>query len=375
MNRLVKIIVFSCFWICSGSAILAQSDKSLDSLISAASLKVYSQPRQAIALGLQYYKLSKNNIPAKISTLLVIGNGYAAGNDYEKAIKYVSEANALAAASEDRINQLRTLGFLASQYLRLEMNKKALVYLNDADQIAKTSKIPDSMRYLRGNIYLLKGLVYKHNLDCDFAVSHFNKAIFEFRNQPKNKFARANIAQAYNQKGFCLIEKRPSDSAKASFENAIRSAKENNSQSIIANSLMGLGVINGLEKKTKQAIVYLNQSREIAEKLQLAELKSEVYLNLSKNYLAVNDLVNHRKYEQLNMETASKMNDKQNKVLSKVFKNDRSAEDKNFENDRKDYLYVIGFLLFFILLYIGFVAYKTNRKKKKLKEMKQNSGA
>lgn len=350
----------------------AQAPAKADSLLLAASLEIFNHPEKSIQTALKIYKHSGSNTPRKIRALVVVGNGYAAIEDREKAIKYVTQAYALAKSSKDTINQMRTLGLLASQYLQLEMNRKALDYLDIADKIGKTNTLPDSIRYLRGNIYLLKGLVYKHNRNCDFATGLFNKAITEFSTHSKNKAARANIGQAYSQKGFCEFEEAEYDSSKVSFNKAIEAGNVSHSNIIIASSLMGLAKISAVAVKNEQAITFLNKALTLAEETGSPGLKNDIYKELAVNYLAINDVHNHQKYEQLY--TAAKIDIEQKEIntLNRDLKTTSQQTQAVFLKERNNYIFGSALLLVFTIAYTTYIIYRTRIQRKKVKEMHHN---
>jgi tetratricopeptide (TPR) repeat protein len=267
---------------------------------------------------------------------------------------------------------MRTLGLLASQYLQLEMNRKALDYLDIADKIGRTGVLPDSIRYMRGNIYLLKGLVYKHNHNCDFATDLFNKAITEFSIHSKNKAARANIGQAYSQKAFCEFERTQYDSATVSFNKAIEAGNLSGSNSIIAGSLAGLAKISLVKNQNTEAVAYLNKALTYTEKSNIAGLTSDIYKELTLNYLALNDLTNHQKYVQLYNAAKTALEDKELKTLNRDLKNTSLQTEAVFIQQRNNYIFGTVVLLVFILSFTAFIIYRTRIQRKKVKEMHQD---
>ncbi|SMC84069.1 hypothetical protein [Moheibacter sediminis] len=363
--KFVIILIFSV--LCQLS--LAQNNKEIDSLIAEANSFIFKNPQKTIQIGEEILERKNISNSYKISSYILIANGYAALNEYEKSIDFAIKANNLSAETKDHANQIRTLGFIGNQYIRIEMRDEAWYYLDKADKLSQTASLPDSMKYLIGNINLLKGFLYKRSLDCEYAIKHFNKAIIEFRKDEGNGFAVANLGQAYNQKGFCYMS-IDKDSAELSFWKGLADARKNGAKSLECNALIGLAEIQNFRKDFKGSTEMLSEALMLSKEVQQIEMENRIYKLLADNYLATDDFENHLLYKNLFESTQSKVLADNTKSVNELIKKRNEEKREIYDSNENKFILVLSTLIFIFISSILFLGYFLWKKSQKIRKMK-----
>lgn len=340
----------------------AQNNKKIDSLIGVANTFMFKNPQKTIQIGKGLLKKKDISDSYKISSYILIANGFAAMNDYKKSIDFALKANELSEKIKDNANQIRTLGLIGNQYTRIEMREEAWKYLDKADKLTQTIYLPDSMKYLIGNINLLKGFLYKRSLDCGYAIKHFDKAIAAFKKDKKG-FAVANLGQAYNQKGYCYLSINK-DSAKVSFENGLADARKNGAKSLECNALVGLSEIESGNENFKTSNDTLLYALKLAKEINQIEMQTKIYKLLSNNFVAIGDFKNHLNYEKLFESTQSKFASENIKSVNELIKKRNEYKQKIFESKQKFQSTIIYILLVVLIIIICLFGYFFMKKRR-----------
>lgn len=347
----------------------AQNNKKIDSLVSVANSFIFKNPQKTIQIGEEILDRKNISDSYKISSYILIANGYAALNEYEKSIDFAIKANNLSAETKDNVNQIRTLGFIGNQYIRIEMRDEAWHYLDKADKLSQTASLPDSMKYLIGNINLLKGFLYKRSLDCEYAIKHFNKAIVEFQKDKENGFAMANLGQAYNQKGFCYMSINK-DSAELSLNKGLADARKNGAKSLECNALIGLSEIQNFRKDYIVSNEILFQALPLSKEVKQVEMESRIYKLLSDNFIAVNDIENHLKYKKLFESSQITVASDDIKSVNELIKKRNDDKQEIYNSNQNQFTLVLSILIVILLALILFLSYFLWKKSEKIKKLK-----
>lgn len=342
----------------------AQNNKKIDSLIGVANSFMFKNPQKTIDIGEELLKKKDISDSYKISSYILIANGFAAMNDYKKSIDFALKANELSEKIKDNANQIRTLGLIGNQYTRIEMREEAWKYLDKADKLTQTIYLPDSMKYLIGNINLLKGFLYKRSLDCGYAIKHFNKAIAAFKKDKKG-FAVANLGQAYNQKGYCYLSINK-DSAKVSFENGLADARKNGAKSLECNALVGLSEIEIDKANFKTSNDTLFYALKLAKEIHQTEMETRIYKLLSNNFVAIGDFKNHLTYENLYENAQAKFDSENIKSVNELIKKRNEYKQTIFDSKQKQYATIISILSVILIIIIGLFIYLFVKKSRKI---------
>ncbi|WP_165593567.1 tetratricopeptide repeat protein [Aequorivita soesokkakensis] len=374
-----KLILFSCAIIFFGGSFssFAQTRAELDSLRSEASTITYNNPELAIEKGLSLYKLAKKDPSTQIGALIIVANGYAVLKNHDKVLEYAFQADSIAKNSKIYTDRIRVLGFIGGEYQRLNLSSKALNYLDQAYEISVSHPLPDSLKFLQGNILFVKGLIQKDNLGCEYALQYFKQAEEVFKNNISSNAINASVAIASNKIGDCNFEMKDYKKAKENYEEAIVYAKKINATKNIAYSELGLANILSTEGKNGEAIQILERAIRSIENVNDIGINSEIYKSLSENYAAIGNAENANKYTSLYLAEQDKLLSEEKKSLNKVV-NDLSSENvKKRERQKDKYNYLFLFFGIVLLLVILIVVKKIIAKRRKIflhkEELKKSS--
>ena len=368
LQFLYKLFTVFCAIILFGSSFLlqAQTRAQLDSLRSEASVITYNNPELAIEKGLELYKLAKKDPSTQIGALIIVANGYAVLKNHDKVLEYAFRADSIAKNSKNFTDRIRVLGFIGGEYQRLNLSDKALNYLDQAYDISVSHPLPDSLRFLQGNILFVKGLIQKDKLGCDYALQYFKQAEEVFKSNISSKAINASIAIASNKIGDCNFEMKNYKKARENYEESIFYAKKINAIKSIAYSELGLAKILSVEGENSSAIEMLEEAKASIENVNDIGTNSEIYKALSENYTAIGDTENANKYTSLYLAEQEKLLSEEKKSLNKVV-NDLSSENVKKREEQKDkYNYLFLFFGIVLLLVILIVARKIIAKRRKI---------
>lgn len=355
----------------------SQTRAQLDSLRAEANIVVYSNPELAIEKGKQLYKMAKNDPSTQIGALLILANGYAVLKNHDKVLEYAFKADSVAERNNNFTDRIRVLGFIGGEYQRLKLSDKALSYLDQAYDISVKHPLPDTLKFLQGNILFVKGLIQKDNLGCEYALRYMNDAKEIFKQNITSKTINASIAIANNNIGDCNFEMKAFDKAKANYEESIFYAQKINATKNIAYAELGLANILSEEGKNQEAIEMLEKALKSIENVNDIGINSEIYKALSEKYSAVGDTENFNKYTSLYLAEQEKLLSAENKSLNKVTKDLTSENLKKREAQKSKYNYLFLFFGIVLVLVILVVVKKIIAKRRKIslhkEELKKSS--
>lgn len=356
--------LFFFFAVCHLSQ--AQSRAELDSLRSEASVMLYNDPKLSIKKGLQLYEIAKKDPSIQIGALIVIANGYAVLKNHDQVLKYAFKADSIAKNNNNFTDRMRILTFIGGEYQRLNLSDKALNYLDQAYEISVKHPLPDSLKFLQGNMLFVKGLVQKNNLGCEYALEYFTQAEKVFKSNISGKAINANIAIANNKIGDCNFEMKDYEKAKKNYEESIFYAQKINSTKNIAYSELGLANILSKQGEKQKAIDLLEKALSSIKNMNDIGINSEIYKALSENYSAIGDTENFNKYTSLYSTEQEKLLSEEKKSLNKVA-NDLSIENIEKQREQKNkYLYLFLFSGCVLGLVLYFSIKKILSKKRKI---------
>ncbi len=350
---------------------IAQNRAHLDSLRQEASVVTYSDPELAIKKGLELYSLAKDDPSTQIGALIIIANGYAILKKHDNVLKYAFKADSIAEKSNTYSDRIRVLGFIGGEYQRLNLNDKALNYLDQAYEISVKNPLPDSLKFLQGNILFVKGLIQKDHLGCEYALPFLEQARAVFKNNISSKTINASIAIADSNIGDCNFEMENYDEAEKNYNEAIEYASKVNSTKSIAYGNLGLANILAKKGKYKEAIIILEAAFLSIKKINDPGTNSQVLKALSENYEAVGDTENFNKYSSLYIAENEKLLDEEKKSLKKIV-TDLSSENSAERTQQKNkYTYLFLFLGVIFMLLIVLIIRNILQKRKKIAEQRQ----
>jgi len=366
----IALLALVALLLCTGFPAFAQSHADADTLLLEAGKLMYKDPAKSATIALQVYEDSGNNKEQQILSLILASNAYFSMKDSKEAKKYAFKALALAEKNNDYVNQVKVYGLIGNHYQVLKLNEKARFYLGKAEAIMQKHALPNDMRYLKGNIFAVKGNSYKNDLDCDFAITYFDKAIHEFK-QATNTSAVNNLNMVQVQKGFCVLEKQLPNEAAAIFTNVLATPSAPKVYDIWVYAKIGLARSYYLQKNYAAAVAQLNDALEKNKSQDNVTIEHELYRNLSANYLQLNDDARYKLYNTLYHQTFKEVNDDETQLFSHLINEvSADAEIKIAEEHNTHRTYFIGLILIGLLAVVipGIIVYKKQKKVSNLKK-------
>jgi tetratricopeptide (TPR) repeat protein len=318
------LLLFNCFYI------FAQDQKKLEQLIKSSNNEMYENPDKVITTGLKIIQLSKNNIDLKIKAYKLVSDGYSSKRDYQKSLKYLIKAIGLLPKSEDKLLKISIDTKAGIQYHQLNIYESAITYLDRAEKMCLEYPVQDSVRSFLGVNYIVRGFIYKEKLNCDIAISFFDKGIKELSSNNKAFENASRISIAKYNKGNCYILTDQNGLAEQSFKEALQFAKKLNAKSLEAFALKGIAQIYTLNGNYLAAITELNHAYLIADGVNDLVLNQEIYKGLSENYLALNNPIKYQEYQQKLTQTQTKLKENERASIENLLlENYNNLENKS----------------------------------------------
>ncbi|SFN47798.1 Tetratricopeptide repeat-containing protein [Bizionia echini] len=356
-----------------------QNSQQIDSLITARMNDIYENPDQSIAYGLSVYQDSKTSNVLKIRALMLMSLGYTSKRDYQKALKYIIKANELSSDSDSQTLKTRILFSTGILYQQLKIYDKSIEYMEKIEQVSLMPSLRDSIdiQITLANSYIVKGFIYKDNLNCDIALEYFDKGVREYEKFNTAKH-NANLSIIYYNKGNCYILLSEYGNAKNSFNRSIGLAKLDKANSLISFAQKGLAEVYTLEGNYQDAINLLQKALETSKNVGDLVLNLGIYKGLFENYLALNQWDEYQKYYDLYLKTqlAVKISER-NSVSDSIDENSKLQNEKitviqnQFQN-RLKWIIVTVFIIGMIVVLLEIKSRKRIKILQKTVEKTQN---
>ncbi|MBP6056779.1 MAG: tetratricopeptide repeat protein [Candidatus Fonsibacter sp.] len=349
-------------------SVFAQDQKKLEQLIKTANVEMYENPEKVISTGLKIIQLSKNNIDLKIKAYKLVSDGYSSKREYQKSLKYLIKALELLPKSEDKLLKISIDTKAGIQYHQLNIYQSAITYLDRAEKMCLEYPVKDSVSSFLGVNYVVRGFIYKEKLNCDIAISFFDKGIKELSSKNKINENATRISIAKYNKGNCYLLLEENALAEKCFKEAFTSAKKVNAKSLEAFALKGIAQIHTLNGTYDEAISELNQAYSISKKVNDLVLNQEIYLGLSENYLAINQPEKYKEYQQKLMQTQTKLKENERASIENLLQENYNNIEKKTKSDLSNFwIFVFLALTISIPLIALIINKKTNNNIKELK--------
>jgi tetratricopeptide (TPR) repeat protein len=349
-------------------SVFAQDQKKLEQLIKTSNVEMYENPEKVISTGLKIIQLSKNNIDLKIKAYKLVSDGYSSKREYQKSLKYLIKALELLPKSEDKLLKISIDTKAGIQYHQLNIYQSAITYLDRAEKMCLEYPVQDSVSSFLGVNYVVRGFIYKEKLNCDIAISFFDKGIKELSSNNKINVNATRISIAKYNKGNCYLLLEENVLAEKCFKQALTYAKKVKARSLEAFALKGIAQIHTLNGAYNKAISELNQAYLIAKNVNDLVLNQEIYIGLSENYLAINQPEKYKEYQQKLMHTQTKLKENERASIENLLQENYN----NLENKAKAEFSNFWIVLFLVLtisvpLIALIISKKTNNDIKELK--------
>jgi len=343
----MRKLLFILFWMISTFGFgQSESHIQLEQQITAADRMAFSNPDSAlIALKKLEPKLDDDRLKSKF--LLAKGSAYSVKHLSSDALRLGLAALNNSEKSKDSLMMINSLGFIGNQYYILKLNKKAINYLNRAETIIDYLN-DNSLQQVTANIYFVKALIYKDNLDPEFAIRYFDKAINEYI-KSKNKSILLNINITKIQKGYSLIDIGKAKEAEIIFSEVIRESEKNKIAEVYSYARIGLAASLESQKEFLKANQILLETEKQIGKSQDIGMLTEIYDALSQNYLGQNNENRYFFYNQKLENNLLKNEEIEKKSFSDLL--DKNVELQNVELNNNRKLFYIFMILIFLFTF------------------------
>ena len=292
---ILTIICITCCFVIPQIGI-AQSQKEFAKELEEANLNVYQDAAKAVALSTEVYQKAEL-LETKIYALITMVNGYTALNENGKSLQFASKTWELAKSSGNVQYKIWALGVLAEQYQLSHLNAISREYLDRAENLLESSDLSkEALAVSRGNIYAIKGNGYKDEIDCEYAIKNYDLSIASYQTMPENSVSVNNLALVFLEKGNCLLDLNKLKQAKTNFKKAYSIAIQNELEEYKHWANIGLAKIASQEGNYVAAKDSVAQILNTIDTTQNPKTKTELYLLLKENFLALGDKSNYELY-------------------------------------------------------------------------------
>ena len=362
---LILAIIF-----CGNGNAYAQKNSNIDSIMRVATLKIYENLDQAIQSGMAIYKNPANDLKLKIRGLMLVSDGYSSKRDYQKSLEFVNKASELSEQLDNPLLKIKIINKIAVQHQQLKIYDKAIQYLDQSERMCLAYPQRDSVHSMLGSNYIIRAFIYKEKLNCDIAISFFDRGIAEYR-QVKTTLVNPNLSIVHYNKGNCYMLMADNIQAKASFEESIAIAKSVDAPSLQAFAQKGLAEVYTLEGKYQEAIDVLQDALVHSKNVGDLVLNQGIYKGLSENYLALNQWENYQKYHNSYLQTQLKIKESERKSIS-----DSLSESEKVENSKLDAIipnikYGISIVILVVILALGFYVFSEIKTRKSIVKLQK----
>lgn len=265
-----------------------------------------------------------NDYHLKMSATLTIINCEMILNQSKKAIDDAKKNIVVASENKDFINEIILLSMIGNQYQQMYMNDEAKLYINKAETKMTQHVMPDSLSYIKGNLYNIKGILFKEDLNCDFALKYFDKALDVYKTIPANDAIKANELLIEIQKGFCYISLGRLDDGESSFQKVLEDPKIIFLGNNLYYAKVGKAIILTERKKYLESQVLLETIPYDASLKQDPELEALLSLQKAKNFLKTENLDQYLRFLNIHYQKKSEVLKKQSSSI------DQHIKESNF---------------------------------------------
>jgi len=336
----MKKLLFILFWTIS-TVVFGQSESRvrLEQEILAADRMAFVNPDSALmTLKKLGPKLDDDRLKSKF--LLAKGSAYSVKHLSSEALKFGLESLNNSQKAKDSLMMINSLGFIGNQYYILKLNKKAINYLNRAETIIDNLN-DNSLQQVTANIYFVKALIYKDNLDSEFAIRYFDKAINVY-DKSNDRSGRLNRNITKIQKGYSLIDIGKPNDAEKIFSEVIKESERYKITEIYSYANIGLAAALENNKKFDKANqILLRTEKQIGNTPDIGML-TEIYDALSQNYLIQNNEERYFFYNKKLENNLLKNDEIEKKSFSDLLnKNLEQQESEMEDNQRLFWMFII----------------------------------
>lgn len=347
----------------------AFSQVNQDSLFNVASVYIYDNPKKAIEISDQLFELNPNDLSNQIDALLLKSNAFTSLRDYEKSLEFALLAEQISSRLKNDYVHLKVLSSIAVKYHELGVNDKTLEILDRVDLLGNQIENKDTIRFVMGNSYAIRGFVYKNQLSCEIAIDYFNRAAKAYSVYGNERSYGNQSVVAYN-KGNCFVMLNQLDSAKQNFILSENLAKKHRAKSLQAFALKGLAEVYTLESQNEVALNKLMRANDLAKDVGDLVLNRGINKGMSDNYLALHDWEKFQTYFDKYQLNESQIKLSERKTIHNILNNHYEtieAKKKAFKFKYGMAIFVASLLLIVIVVWMIRSEIKVQKKLNSLK--------
>lgn len=356
-----------------------QDTTKVEMLIDYCVANTFSVSKQMLSYANQAYQISKNikyNL-GQIRALNCIGNYYYQQAQYDRAIKYYTQALAFAEKLNDTKNTVIGKSNLASIYSRTKQYQKALKMFNDADRILLSSGSEISQN--RAAILTNTGMVYS-------AIGQHQEAVklhLKVLNISQTLNIPFGIAISKNNIGEEYVFLNQPTSAITYLQEALQICLKNNYKNLLSSIYRGLGNAFEIKNNHEMALVYLKKAVEVSSEINnqnaLLSASQKLYQIYAKNgdfknaylttlsFMAVNDSINGLEKQKTIAEINTKYEtEKKEATIKSLSQSKQITELQSKQKSLFIYGLIGAFIAISLLGYFLFLRYKVNQKNEML---------
>lgn len=326
----------------------AQVTPAVDSILKQAKLDIYEKPGSVIKMGDSIYNSPKSSIEDKVMVLMLVSDAYSSKRDYQKSLKYFLLANELSKKSNNISLQIKMLTKTGVKYQQMQVYDKAIHFLDESDKLIAANPSADSTNFTKATNYVVKGLIYKDQLNCDIAISYIDKGIAVFK-KANTIMNQPTLSISYYNRGNCYVLLKDFEAAKQSFQLAIDYADKVHANSLKAFAQKGLAEVYYNEKKYDKAITLLQDAINISKNVGDLVLNRGLYISLANNYLAVNNWEGYQKYNRLFLENQSIIKESERRSIGDSIDELTAINKQRLSSSQKQYFTIIAILSLLII--------------------------
>ncbi|OAD90740.1 hypothetical protein A7A78_14330 [Aequorivita soesokkakensis] len=268
----------------------------------------------------QYIVAHSTSETQKANVYGIIASSYAAKNDKHKSIDYLFKAKDIAETIDDPVLMIKCYGTISSLYASLKLNEKAKPYLlkarNQIDRLPEGSQkhVLNAFWYNgSGNIYLNTLAYNKANESYKSAAGEFEKIHNRDNNIKNSSHYRTFL---YNIGNSYLLLKKP-DSSQIFLVKAL-AVKDTSNPNIKYDIKKALAEVYSYKEQYQTAIDTLMSILQDPN-FDIEEIKTDIYLNLSKNYKAIGNDAQYAFYNEKYLTLSPAVKNSDLKTINTVF--------------------------------------------------------
>jgi len=345
------------------SAISLSAQKELDSILSASTSLLFDKPDQAIELANEV--LEKSLDPAtKVKALTFMSNAYLSKRQNSKSLKSVLRSLEFLDHIENPSTHIEVLNAIGMQHQQLRMYDKAKDYLDRALVLTNRLEPTDKPSSLLAYNYIIRGFIYREQMNCDIAQNYFDRALHQLKNLEASPATTANLSTVYYNKGNCFLQTTQIDSARTSFEKSIGYAKKVNAPSLLAFAKKGLSEVYTAQGNYQISLQHLYEADSIASEVGDLVLNRGIYINMANNFLALGNKDQYEFYDNRYQKTHQELLAQERLLIDESLQNSRME----IISERDEKLKKLHLILLIILLtgsiLLLFLIIKTVKRRK-----------